>query len=207
MVVGLLLFFVSFIAQGFKEGTKTEGKQAIDTSHLPEQFIVFDLETTWLDADKHEIIEIAAIKFIRGRTSQQTFQGLVKPSKRLPKKIIELTGITDDMLEKDGDSVRKAIEEFAAFAGNLRLVSFNADFDMAFLQRAASGCGLPHFSNPVSCALKMARRAWPKRKTYRLVDLAKDAQIDEGKAHRALEDARRALIIYSAAVAELKAIA
>ncbi|MBI3523346.1 MAG: 3'-5' exonuclease [Betaproteobacteria bacterium] len=158
------------------------------------------------DADKHKIIEIAAIKYLCGQTSQQTFQGLVKPSKRLPKKISELTGITDDMLEMDGNSVSKAIEGFAAFVGNLRLVSFNADFDMAFPQRAASGCGVPQLSNPVSCALKMARRAWPKRKTYRLADLAKDAQIDEGRAHRALEDARSALIIYSAAVAELKTI-
>ena len=82
IVVGLvLLFFVSPIVKGFKEGSKTTGKQVIDTSHLPEQFIAFDLETTGLDADKHEIIEIAAIKFMRGRTSQQTFQGLVKPSK------------------------------------------------------------------------------------------------------------------------------
>ena len=181
--------------------------KAIDTSVLPEQFVVFDLETTGLDADKHEIIEIAAIKFTRGQTLQQSFQGLVKSSKHLPKKIIELTGITDEMLEKDGGTLQSSIENFAIFAGDLRLVSFNADFDMAFLQRAASTCDLPQFRNPVSCALKMARRAWPKRKSYRLVDLAKDGQIDEGKAHRALEDARRALIIYSAAVAQLKVIA
>ena len=53
----------------------------------------------------------------------------------------------------------------------------------------------------------MARRAWPKRKSFRLDDLANDGQINEGKAHRALEDARRALIIYAAAAAELKSIA
>lgn len=207
IIIGLvLIFFVSPIVKGFKEG-KGGGKQAIDTSHLPEQFVVFDLETTGLDADKHEIIEFAAIKFTRGQTSRQTLQGLVKPSKHLPKKIIELTGITDEMLEKDGSTLHNSVEDFATFAGDLRLVSFNADFDMAFLQRAASTCGLPQFSNPVSCVLKMAGRAWPKRKSYKLVDLAKDGQIDDGRAHRALEDARRALIIYSTAVAQLKAIA
>lgn len=207
IIIGfVLIFFVSPILKGFREGT-SGGKQAIDTSNLPDQFVVFDLETTGLDADKHEIIEIAAIKFTRGQSSQQTIQGLVKPSKRLAKKIIELTGITDDMLEKDGATLQSSVEDFANFVGDLRLVSFNAEFDMAFLQRAASTCGLPQFSNPVSCALKMARRAWPKRKSYRLVDLANDGQIDEGKAHRALEDSRRALIIYSAAVAQLKSIA
>lgn len=203
VIVGILLYFLFAFAQGYRG----EAKQAIDTSYLPDQFVVFDLETTGLDADKHEIIEIAAIKHMRGVTTHQTFQGLVKPSKCLPKKIIEITGITDDMLEKDGDTLLNAIEGFSTFVGNLRLVSFNADFDMAFLQRAAEKCGKPKFDNPVSCALKMARRAWPKRKTYRLVDLAKDAQIDDGMAHRALEDARRALIIYAAVVVELKAIA
>lgn len=207
ILIGLvLIFFVSPIVKGFKEG-KSGGKQAIGTSYLPEQFVVLDLETTGLDADKHEIIEIAAIKYTRGETSQQTFQCLVKPSKKLPKKIVELTGITDEMLEKDGSELRSSVEGFAAFVGGLRLVTFNADFDMAFLQHAATTSGLPQFTNPVSCALKMARRAWPKRESYRLVDLAKDGQIDEGKAHRALEDARRALIVYSAAVDQLKVVA
>jgi DNA polymerase III epsilon subunit family exonuclease len=206
IMVSVVVFFFYWIILHIRRAKKV-GKQAIDTSHLPEQFVVFDLETTGLDANKHEIIEIAAIKFIRGVTPYQTLQGLVKPSRHLPKKIVELTGITDDMLEKDGSPVHEAIEEFAKFSGNLRLVSFNADFDMAFLHQATSRCGLPKFGNPVSCALKMARRAWPKRKSYRLVDLSKDAEIDEGKAHRALEDARRTLLIYAAAVAELKSIA
>lgn len=207
ILIGLvLIFFVSPIVKGFKEG-KGGGKQTIDTAHLPEEFVVLDLETTGLNADKHEIIEIAAIKYTRGQVSQQTFQCLVKPSKHLPKKIVEITGITDDMLEKEGGELRSSVKEFSAFVGGLRLVSFNADFDMAFLQHAASTCDLPQFINPVSCALKMARRAWPNRKSYRLVDLAKDGQVDEGKAHRALEDARRALIIYSAAVAQLKTVA
>jgi DNA polymerase III subunit epsilon len=207
VLIGLvLIFFVSPIVRGFKEGANG-GKKAIDTSHLPEQFVVFDLETTGLDADKHEIIEIAAIKYTRGQTSQQTFQCLIKPSKHLPKKIIEITGITDEILEKEGGELRVSLDEFAAFVGGLRLVTFNAEFDMAFLQQAATTCDLPQFNNPVSCALKMSRRAWPKRKSYRLVDLSKDGQIDEGKAHRALEDARRALIIYSAAVAQLKSVA
>lgn len=206
-LIGLvLIFFVSPIVKGFREG-KGGGKQAIDTSHLPEQFVVLDLETTGLDADKHEIIEIAAIKYTRGEKEQQFLQCLIKPSKHLPKKIIELTGITDEMLEKDGGDLHSSLEDFRAFVGGLRLVTFNAEFDMAFLQRAASTCGMPRFDNPVSCALKMSRRAWPKRRSYSLAALSKDGQIDDGKAHRALEDARRALIIYCAAVAQLKAIA
>ncbi|MDP2693596.1 MAG: 3'-5' exonuclease [Gallionella sp.] len=80
----------------------------------------------------------------------------------------------------------------------------NTEFDMAFLQAAAKGNGLHTFKNPTSCALKLARKAWPGRKSYRLDDLASDGEFNSGTAHRALEDARRALIVYAAATAALK---
>ena len=118
----------------------------------------------------------------------------MKPTKKVPKKITEITGITQEMLEAKGESLADAIREFMTFVGNDRLVTFNAEFDMAFLHVATAQLGLPKLNNPVSCALKMARRAWPKRKSFRLSDLASDGQFSSGTAHRALEDARCALV-------------
>ena len=125
--------------------------QQISTDSLPDSFVVFDLETTGLDASQHEIIEIAAIRFKKGRTAHDTLQGLVKPKGRVPQRITELTGITQGMVDRDGDPIRDALEGFATFFGDLRLVSFNAEFDMAFLQAAAKNSGLPPFRNPISC--------------------------------------------------------
>lgn len=119
----------------------------------------------------------------------------------------DLTGITQEMVEAQGEPLADVLRGFAEFAGSRRLVTFNADFDMAFLQAAAKTSGTAEFANPVSCALKMSRRAWPGRKSYRLNDLASDGQFSQGAAHRALEDSRRALIVYAAAVAELKSVA
>jgi DNA polymerase III epsilon subunit family exonuclease len=173
--------------------------QQISTDNLPDSFVVFDLETTGLDASQHEIIEIAAIRFKKGRTAHETLQALVKPKGALPPRITELTGITQEMVDRDGEPIRDALEGFASFFGDLRLVSFNAEFDMAFLQAAAKNNGLPSFKNPTSCALQLARKAWPNRKNYRLDALASDGEFNSGTAHRALEDARRALIVYAAA--------
>lgn len=181
--------------------------QQVPLDYLPETFVVFDLETTGLDALSHEIIEVAAIRYRKGSTSHQTIQGLVKPSKKVPAKITEITGITQQMLEANGEPLADVMRDLMAFIGNDRLVTFNAEFDMAFLHAATSKLGLPRLKNPVSCALKMARRAWPKRKSFRLNELASDGQFASGTAHRALEDARCALIVYAAAVAELKKIA
>src|SRR3990172_4884986 len=107
-----------------------------DLSILPERFVVFDLETTGLKPDAHEIIEIGAIRVNRDSDNHDTFQALVRPNKKIPKKITDITGITQEMVEKDGDSLETALPQFIEFVGDLPLVSFNAEFDMAFLTAA-----------------------------------------------------------------------
>lgn len=47
----------------------------------------------------------------------------------------------------------------------------------------------------------------PFHEGFRLEHLANDGSFAEGKAHRALEDARRSLIVYAAATAELRSVA
>lgn len=180
-------------------------RKPIDLSILPERFVVFDLETTGLDSAKHEILEIGAVRVNRDSDVHDTFQVLVRPKRKVSKKITEITNITQDMLTKDGQSLDSAMSEFVAFVGDNRLVSFNAEFDMAFLHNAASQSGLT-LKNPTSCALKMARRAWPGRRSYRLVDLAKDGGLSVVGAHRALHDCRLTITVYTAAAAKLRSI-
>jgi DNA polymerase III epsilon subunit family exonuclease len=176
-----------------------------DLSILPERFVVFDLETTGLKPDTHEIIEIGAIRVNRDSDNHDTFQALIRPSKKIPKKITEITGITQDMVEKDGYFLETALSQFIEFVGDLPLVSFNAEFDMAFLKAAVNKTKAGALANNrVSCALKMARRAWPGRKSYRLTDLAKDGGLSAEGTHRALGDCKRTMIVYTAAAAELK---
>lgn len=171
-------------------------------SSLPQRFVVFDLETTGLDPAQDEIIEIGAIRVSRDSNVHDTFCALVRPTRPLPKKITQITGITQAMVDNEGEPLEKVIREFATFIGNLQLVAFNAEFDMAFLQKAAKQYGIVN-NNPISCALKMARRAWPGRRTYRLTDLAKDGGLSDQETHRALGDCKRALVVYAAAASKL----
>ncbi|MBL0729663.1 PolC-type DNA polymerase III [Piscinibacter sp. HJYY11] len=168
----VVIIFVAAIAY-FALKLRLPTKQKISRDHLPDVFVVIDLETTGLDASKHEIIEIAAIRYRKdGGKEHETYQSLVRPKKKVPKKITEITGITQEMIERDGQELHKALAEFNEFIGTHRLVTFNAEFDMAFLTSAWKKCDHAVPRNQVSCALKMARRAWPGRKTYRLSDLA-----------------------------------
>lgn len=176
----------------------TRGPKRCYRELLPKNFVVLDLETTGLRALTDEIIEIGAIRVDLDSTEQLAFQILVKPKHRLPEKITEKTGITKEMLEKDGVSIEDALPQFIEFIGELPLVTFNAEFDMAFLHSAAKGLGLS-LENPYTCALKRARRAWPGLRSYRLSALAKIGNLSEANTHRAVPDCERALIVFTSA--------
>jgi len=205
----IVVFVIGAIVVWFYYRNKPRSLASIKRSlHiLPAHFIVMDLETTGLDSRRHEIIEIGAIRANRDSSEHTTFQAFVQPIGKVPKAITKLTGITQGMLDENGEPLKKVLQEFSEFAGNLRIVTYNADFDMAFLHAAAirSGCGLT-FRNPVSCALKMARRAWPGRRSYKLADLSRDGGLSQSDSHRAIGDCLRTLTVYTAAVDILQSI-
>ena len=172
---------------------------------LPERFIVFDLETTGLKSEFHEIIEIGAIRANRGSDLHETFQALIKPTKKIPQKISELTGITQDMVNKEGSSLETILPQFLEFIGDLPLVAYNADFDMAFLRAAIKKTQIRRqLKNSVFCALKMAREAWPGLPSYKLTYIAKTAHLEDDDTHRALGDCKRALFVFGGALETLK---
>ena len=60
-------------------------------------FVIIDIETTGTDMTTDKVTEIGAVRIKNGVICEQ-FQTLIDPEVSLTKKIIELTGITDDML-------------------------------------------------------------------------------------------------------------
>jgi len=177
----------------------------LDPSILPPTFVVFDLETTGLDPVQDEIIEIGAIRVSRNIDDvdiDATFRTLVQPANRIPRMITRINGISQPMVDRAGIPLAQAIGQFVDFIQEFPLVSFNAEFDMAFLRNAAKQQNLV-IRNPTSCVLKMARLAWPGRESYKLHDLAKDSNLSLAESHHALFDCKLALVIYAAAAAIL----
>jgi len=181
---------------------RNKSQKNADISLLPEQFVVVDIETTGLEPEKHEIIEICAIKVNRDSKVHTTFSALVKPEKKASKKITELTGITNEMLESEGEKLESAMTEFLNFVGDLRLVYYNAPFDHTFLTNAANLIE-KKIENPVSCALDMSRRAWPELKSYKLANLAAMGGLNTNGNHRALKDCELTMTVYAAAATKL----
>jgi DNA polymerase-3 subunit epsilon len=180
------------------------------SSAVPPRFVVVDLETTGFDVRTQEIIEIGAIRVQTNSNLADTFHALVKPRNRIPDFITQKTRISQDIVDQSGKPLGEAITEFAEFAGNLPLITYNAAFDMRFLRHA----GLRHnvaFTNRTLCALKLARRAWPSLPCHTLEYLSTAAKFndnfsctssDEG-AHRAIGDCKRTVFVYIIAAAQL----
>jgi DNA polymerase III epsilon subunit family exonuclease len=171
-------------------------------SVLPEQFVVFDLETTGLSARKDHIIEIGAIKVKPDSDEHITFQALVKPPIEIPERITKITGITQKMVDQEGEDINNVLPRFIEFIGNSRLVAFNAPFDMGFIRAVATKHGVT-VKNPHSCALKMARKAYPNLDSYKLVDLAAIGGLSTKGNHRALKDCELTMIVYASAAQKL----
>ena len=82
--------------------------------------IVVDLEMTGLQVKTDRILEIGAVRIHEDQITD-SFQTFVNPHRRLEERIIELTGITDDMVA-DAPEADAALEAFLAFAGDCPLL-------------------------------------------------------------------------------------
>lgn len=178
--------------------SKQIGLAPINLSMLPAHFVVFDVETTGLSPERHEIIEFAAIKVHRDSDRHDTFSSLVYPRLRISSKITRLTGLDRKTLKAEGLPIDEVLNEFRKFIGDLPLVAFNASFDMAFLQSECRRAGLRQVPNEFDCALKVARKAW-QLPSYKLSSICMAAGMTITSEHRALPDCRRAMLVYTAA--------
>ncbi|WP_088105127.1 PolC-type DNA polymerase III [Halalkalibacter urbisdiaboli] len=154
---------------------------------LEDEYVVFDVETTGLSAVYNTIIELAAVK-VKGGEIIDRFESFADPHEPLSNTIIELTGITDDML-KGQPEVEEVLKKFRDFVGDSILVAHNASFDMGFLNVGYQKIGLGEAENPVIDTLELGRFLYPELKNHRLNTLCKKFDIELVSHHRAIYDA------------------
>ena len=97
-------------------------------------FVIYDLETTGLDPDQEDLIQIAAIRFRQGKpVAQEAFFSYAKPRRRISGFITSYTGITNDDV-RDSPSPCEVLIEFSRFVGASTLIAHNGlRFDSKFL--------------------------------------------------------------------------
>ncbi|MFD0049346.1 PolC-type DNA polymerase III [Actinomycetes bacterium NPDC127524] len=150
-------------------------------------YVVFDFETTGLSAVYDTVIELAAVKMKDGEIIDR-FESFANPHHPLSNTTIDLTGITDDLVENAPDP-SEVLQKFRDWAGDAILVAHNASFDMGFLNVGYKKIGYPKAENPVIDTLELARFLYPEFKNHRLNTLAKKFDIELTQHHRAIYDA------------------
>lgn len=151
-------------------------------------FVVFDLETFGLNSHKNEIIEIGAIK-LKGTRIVDTFSSFVNPNKIIPKRISELTHITQDMVD-NAPTIEDVLPKFLEFTKDAVMVAHNSAFDMGFIRRDAKKYMGIDYKPPIIDTLQMARDLYPDLKGYNLDRLNKIFKLSLENHHRAIDDAQ-----------------
>ena len=148
-------------------------------------FCVLDIETTGLSAERDSIIEIAVIRSETrdGATREQVLNEVVRPSGNIPKRIRDLTGITNETVS-DADSIDTVLPRVAAFVGDAPIVAHNAHFGRRFLEHNARLIGMTFTANEWVCTMRMAQRV-PLGGPYRLGALAERLDVPDRGSHGA----------------------
>lgn len=150
-------------------------------------YVVFDVETTGLSSVYDTIIEIAGVKIKNGEIID-TFESFANPHRPLPEKIIEITKITDDMLQ-DAPEVDVVLKQFHEWVDDSVYVAHNATFDIGFLNQGYAKIGIGKIDNPVIDTLELARFLFPELGNHRLNTLCKHLNVELTQHHRAIYDA------------------
>ncbi len=148
---------------------------------------VVDVETTGLDPSRDRVIEIGIVHMARG-VVQESWGRLIDPGRDIPQEVIDLTGITQEMVAGQPRFEALANEIRSRLEGRV-LVAYNLPFDSAFIK----------------AELERARVGWPEGPSLDPLVFARELQKDDGskklgavaarlgisleEAHRAVNDA------------------
>ena len=160
--------------------------QDADEHDLESGIVVLDFESTGLNTSTAHVIEIGAVKLVAG-TIADSLSILVNPKEPLKPKIVELTGISDNMLA-DKETAETAIPKLMEFIGDCPIAAHNADFDGALLRTELRRLGM-EWHGPILDTLTFARKLYPELKTHKLGTLCKNLGVSLKNAHRAVHDA------------------
>lgn len=150
-------------------------------------YTVIDLETTGRNSQTCEIIELAAVR-VRNSEIVDQFTSLVKPQKRIPSDVTNITGITNEMVQ-NAPSCSEILKEYLDFIGNDIVIGHNIrTFDCKILGRLAEELlHIPFVNNQID-TVYFARYCDISPENYKLTTLSAYFNIPHSNAHRALGD-------------------
>jgi DNA polymerase III epsilon subunit family exonuclease len=160
------------------------------------RYVVFDIETTGLNAKLDRIIEIGAIKVEDGIVLEE-FDYFINPGVSIPPEVSEINHIFDDMVA-DADLPGVVLSKFMSFIQDADyIIGHNAKrFDYPFIENEC----LRHFVKFQPTVVKdtvwVARSKIKGLRSYSLAALCRVFNVENINAHRALSDVYATHYVY-----------
>ena len=163
------------------------------------EFVVLDVETTGLKPGKGAyIIEIGAVKVKNGKIVDE-FSQFVNPGVKIPKKVTELTNITDEMVST-APSINIVLQEFWNFIDGQVVLAHNARFDWDTFLKVNFAQVSKYVMGEAVCTLSLSRKVYGTtaideegnkfKVGNKLEDICKRNDVELKNAHRAAADCK-----------------
>lgn len=165
-------------------------------------YTVFDTETTGLDPVSDRIIELAAIR-VRAGGQRDEFHTLVDPERPVSEGAFRVNGISDAMLA-GAPKIAEVVPRFAEFIRGSCLCSYNAPFDMGFLNPAYRMAGMEFPPETAVIDILAMARQLLQLERHPLWFVAQSLGFDARQEHRALSDVELTLDVFSALTSRLR---
>lgn len=151
-----------------------------------QSYVVIDVETTGGNASKSRVTEVGAVK-IKNGVEVGRFQSLVNPQTPIPRNIIRLTGITNQMVST-APLFKEIANDFREFCGDSVFVAHNVNFDYSFIKEEFLRAGVFYRAEKL-CTCSEMRKSKKGLTSYSLKNLSHHFGIELKNHHRALDDA------------------
>lgn len=148
-------------------------------STLPTSYVVVDTETTGLDPETCELVEVSALKVV-DLVPVDSYSTLVACD-HVNADAMRVNGITAKMLE-GAPSAQEAVDGLVEFCGDLPLMAHNAKFDRDFIERVRQ------VPNAWVDTMQLASVVVHGKRT--LSALCDRYGVENDEAHRALSDCK-----------------
>jgi len=166
-------------------------------------YAVVDLETTGHSSIKGDRIIQIAIVFINNDKVGEKYVRFVKPGRKIPVFIRQLTNISDEDVE-DAPYFHEIADEVAKLLEGTIFVAHNTDFDLSFLQSEFKRCGITEWIGRKMDTVELSKVLFPAASSYRLQDIAEELGIPLASAHRADDDAEATAHLFLACIKKLE---
>jgi len=150
------------------------------------KYAIIDIETTGLSPKNEKVTEIA-IFIHNGKKIVDEFSTLINPEKKIPFRIVQITGINNQMVES-APKFYEVAKKIVEFTQDAIFVGHNVRFDYGFIRNEFLSLGYDYQRKTMD-TVQWSRKLIPGKPSYSLGKLCASLGIENEARHRATGDA------------------